>query len=80
MKKTIFIILSLNAIILTSLFVFNPSCVKAEQVKCWDDEWLMCLVNGTPSTSYREHSCFDGSHYVSCVEQDCTSGIYDPTN
>lgn len=78
MKKTILIIIGLNAIILTSLLSFNPSTVKAELVKSWDDEWLMCLVNGVPSTSYREHSCFQGSRYVSCVEQDCTTGIYDP--
>ncbi len=72
MKKSIFLLFGLNVLIITSFLSFNPLNVRAEQIKAWDDDWLMCRVDGTPSPSYREHTCFEGSQYVSCVEQDCT--------
>ncbi len=78
MKKLIISLVSLNAIIITLLFTFNLPSVRADLIKAWDDEWLMCRVNGVPSPNYREHSCFVGNHWVTCLEQDCTWGIYDP--
>lgn len=78
--KRITIILGVNTIVMALLLVINPISTKADFVKAWDDEFNACWLNGEANGNYREHSCFVGTTYVTCVEQNCTMGIYNPTN